>query len=120
LIFSEPDRSDGSKPSDRFPKKQPLVQGISTLLSSYPQAINKQNDWSGSLFRSKTKAIPLIETELRTLAKGNLYQPHYAENCFHYIHDNPVKAKLVKKSEEWEFSSAPDYANKRNGNLCNI
>jgi putative transposase len=103
LIFSEPDRSDGSKPSDRFPKKQPLVQGISTLLSSYTQAINKQYDSSGSLFRSKTKAIPLIETELRSSAKGNLEHVHYSEKCFHYIHENPVKAKLVKKAEKWEF-----------------
>ena len=27
--------------------------------------------------------------------------------CFHYIHQNPVNAGLVKKATDWEFSSVP-------------
>lgn len=113
------ENNDGMNPSHPI-KLRSFNESIGILLRSYIRAINKQNNWSGSLFRSKTKAIPFIETELRSLVKGNLYQPHYAENCFHYIHENPVKARLVTKAEDWEFSSAPDYAQKRNGSLCNI
>jgi len=30
-----------------------------------------------------------------------------------------VKAGLVKKAEDWKFSSAKDFAGLRNGTLCN-
>jgi len=43
----------------------------------------------------------------------------YCENCFHYIHQNPLKAKLVEDLGEWEFSSYRDYAELRAGTLCN-
>ncbi len=39
--------------------------------------------------------------------------------CFNYIHQNPVRAGLVKTEIEWEFSSAQDYAGLRNGTLVN-
>ncbi len=42
----------------------------------------------------------------------------YATICFHYIHQNPYRAKLVKKMEDWEFSSFRDYTQLRNGTLC--
>ena len=38
--------------------------------------------------------------------------------CFHYIHQNPYRAALVKKMEDWKFSSFPDYARFRNDTLC--
>jgi putative transposase len=44
---------------------------------------------------------------------------HYAMQCFDYIHNNPVKAGMVNRPEDWEFSSARDYAGLRNGTLCN-
>ena len=39
--------------------------------------------------------------------------------CFHYIHQNPLKAGLVKRMEDWEMGSFQDYAGLRNGTLCN-
>ncbi|MDA3778747.1 MAG: hypothetical protein PF487_00705, partial [Bacteroidales bacterium] len=39
--------------------------------------------------------------------------------CFNYIHQNPVKAGLVKNAVDWEFSSAVDYAGLRDGKLVN-
>lgn len=42
----------------------------------------------------------------------------YAVTAFHYIHQNPMQAKLVKKMETWEFSSFRDYTGFRNGDLC--
>ena len=46
----------------RWEKKanmHPLSRKIGTLLSSYTQAINKQENRTGSLFQQKTKAIEL-------------------------------------------------------------
>jgi hypothetical protein len=84
----------------------PLVQKLAIMLSSYAKAINKQENRSGSLFKPKTKA--------KSLSEGDR---NYAETCFHYIHQNPPKAKLVENIEDWKFSSYRDYAGLRNGTL---
>ena len=84
-----------------------LANGFRKLLSSYAQAINKQEQRTGSLFRQKTKA--------KLLSEANA---HYPVQCFHYIHQNPVRASLVKRMEDWEFSSFQDYLGIRNGSLC--
>lgn len=34
-----------------------------------------------------------------------------------YIHNNPVKAELVSRPEDWDWSSAADYMECRNGPL---
>jgi len=39
--------------------------------------------------------------------------------CFHYIHQNPWKAGLVSKMENWKYSSFSDFAGFRDGTLCN-
>lgn len=88
--------------------KNVLSEGIRHLLSSYTQAINKQNRSTGSLFQQNTKAKSII--------KGS---KNYDQICLHYIHQNPLKTKLVEKMEEWEYSSFRDYCGKRNGTLCN-
>ncbi len=85
-----------------------LNQKIGVLLSSYAQAINKQQNRSGSLFEASTEA-KLIED-------NNCYP----EVCMHYIHQNPLKAGLVEKLSDWKFSSYPDYIGIRNGTLPDI
>ncbi len=99
------------------------------MLRSYTNAINKQQKWKGALFRKKTKAecvtcsdgsIPsFFNTNSGT--QINIIDPEkqYPEMCFHYIHQNPVKAGLASNASDWEFSSARDYAGLRNGNLVN-
>ena len=85
-----------------------LSEGVRNLLSSYTQAINKQNSTTGSLFQQNTKAKQIQKS-------SNLYDLL----CFHYIHQNPIKAKLVEKMEDWEYSSFKDYCGLRNGSLPN-
>ena len=90
----------------RLEEMQVLSRAIGTVLSSYTQALNKQQGRRGSLFAHKTKAKILND------AKDD-----YALNCFMYVHQNPILSKLVKKIEDWEFSSFPDYIGTRNGTL---
>ena len=85
-----------------------LSNGIRMLLSSYSLAINKQENRTGSQFRQKTQA-KLLKIE----------ETNYPFTCFQYIHQNPLKTGLVKRMEEWDFSSFKDYAKIRNGSLCN-
>ena len=93
-----------------------LTNGIRKLLSGYARIYNSRNGASGSLFRQKTKSKCLSHTNF--LIKPKQYNDSYF-NCFHYIHQNPFVAGLVKKMEDWTFSSFRDYAGLRNGTLCN-
>lgn len=43
----------------------------------------------------------------------------YARNIFHYIHQNPLRAKLVTDLRNWEYSSYKDYIGLRKGTLIN-
>ena len=92
---------------------QQLSFSIGKLLSSYSQAINNQNKTTGSLFQQKTKS-----KELTTVNSQNR-QGSYLINSMHYCHQNPWKAGLVKKMEDWPYSSFLDYSGLRNGKLCN-
>lgn len=65
-------------------------------------------DFTGSLFQQKTKAICVMNNQLC-----------FGDTTFHYIHQNPYKAGLVKRMEEWEFSSFKDYIGLRDEQLCN-
>jgi len=99
-------KSFGGKPM------QELSYRIGILLSSYSQAINKQNGTIGSLFQQKTKA-----KKLNTSNDSRQYNP--VEKCMFYLHQNPVEAKIVNSPSEWAYSSFKDYAGIRNGSLCN-
>jgi putative transposase len=44
----------------------------------------------------------------------------YPQTCFDYIHYNPVKAHLVVRPEDWEFSSFLDYKGEREGSFVNM
>ena len=96
--------------NDRTKKLNPLNTSIGSALSSYTQNFNKKTGRTGSLFRKRTKAKSL------SLQKGD---DNYGINCYLYIHQNPIRAGLVKKLEDWEFSSFRDYAGFRQGNFCN-
>lgn len=112
LVIRATEESIKTRPSFGGKAMQEFPYRVGILLSSYSQAINKQNGTTGSLFQQKTKAKILsgqFEGE-------NI---NYIESCFFYIHHNPVKANLVVSINDWKYSSWPDYAGERNGTLCN-
>ena len=94
---------------------QSLTEGIRLLLSSYTKGLNKQLNLSGNLFQQKTKAkcTSLVSDTSKVFTIKN-----YSTIAFHYIHQNPWKAGLVARIEDWEFSSFRDYCGLRNGTLC--
>jgi REP element-mobilizing transposase RayT len=93
-------------------KIQSLSRNIGVLQSSYTRAIQKQEGIKGSLFQQKTKA--------KMLEPSKWPGKNTVATCLHYIHQNPLKAGLVTKLEDWEYSSFQDFAQIRNGKLCNI
>ena len=125
-VTSNREASRGATQS-RTPTVSNLNQAIGIMLSSYTRAINQQQSRSGSLFRQKTKADCItkpieVSPSYYNLGFGTLIfipdpDKDYPQICFNYIHQNPVKAALVKNPEDWEFSSFRDLSGLRNGKL---
>ncbi|MFA9391402.1 MAG: transposase [Prolixibacteraceae bacterium] len=93
------------------PITQQLAKNIGTLLSSYTRAINKLKHRRGKLFAHNTSAKCLND---------QMNNEYFLDNCFHYVHQNPVRARLCAHPKDWEFSSYRDYAGIRNGKLVNM
>ena len=85
-----------------------LSVGIRNLLQTYSKAINRQNKTTGSLFQQNTKA--------KSVSTG---PETYGKTCLQYIHQNPLKAGIVQRMEEWPYSSFQDYCGLRKGTLSN-
>ncbi|MBU4527070.1 MAG: transposase [Desulfomicrobium sp.] len=62
----------------------------------YTQTFNRRHDHDGQLFRGRYKAILVDEDE-------------YLLGLVRYIHHNPLKAGMVKKLEEYDWSSHRGY-----------
>ena len=90
-----------------------LQNGFRILQSSYANAINKEFSRTGSIFQQNTKF------KLLASKSEHSYQGTYAEVCFHYIHQNPLKAGLVNKLEDWKFSSFKEYTEQNSDAICN-
>jgi len=69
-----------------------LSRGMRQLNGVYTQAFNRRHERVGHVFQGRYKAI-LVEKEA------------YLLELSRYIVLNPVRAKMVKKPEEWEWSS---------------
>ena len=84
----------------------PISKLISRLCTSYAKYINKKYKRVGHVFQDKFKAV-LIENDPQLMWAST------------YIHMNPVKDKLVKKPEDYKWSSYNDFASDRNLPIIN-
>jgi len=76
-----------------IPKQEDsLAKGIGRAHEAYTRFINFREGWRGYLWQGRFSSYPLDEPYL------------YA--AIRYVERNPVKAKLVKKAEDYPYSSA--------------
>jgi putative transposase len=130
LIYTLPQAVELSKAREM----QNLSFSIGQLLSSYTKAINRHGSRKGSLFRSQTKnsdgwddAEPNNSfssfTELEN-HENIAINFQFVHNVFEYIHQNPVKAGLVKAPEQWSRkpsgSSSVEYLGLEKQPICNL
>lgn len=66
--------------------------------TKFAQKYNKEEKRCGVVFRNRYLTEPI-------------YDRKYLINCIKYIHNNPVKAKIVEKCEDYQYSSYNDYIN---------
>ena len=83
----------------------PVSKLMAKLLTSYSKYFNKKYDRVGSLFQDQFKCVR-IETNEQLLWVSL------------YIHENPIKAKIVKDLAKYNWNSYLDYAGMQNENLC--
>jgi putative transposase len=90
-----------------------LNTAIGIVLRSYTRAIQNQENFKGSLFQQKTKAKQLdLSQSMETINQLAI--------CMHYIHQNPYKAGLVNRMEDWLYSSFREYIGLQSSTVCNI
>jgi putative transposase len=95
--------------------KTTLNSSIGRMLCTYARAVNIQEKRTGSLFQQHTKAICLDKIhrispswfKVVGITRLNMVldKDYYPNTCMDYIHNNPVKAGIVQKPEEWVWSS---------------
>lgn len=79
-------------------EEQTISKFISGITNSFTKGINTKYNKTGVLFDGKTKS-KLIEDD------------SYFKWVIKYILENPVKAKIVKRFDEYNFSSAKEIVN---------
>src|SRR5512139_3564361 len=85
---------------------EPLSRFMQIVFNSYVQALNLQQERTGTLFEGRFKHKRVDQTE-------------YLVVLCRYIHRNPVKAGLVAKPEDWAYSNYREWIGMRNNGLVN-
>lgn len=85
----------------------PISKFINVLFNAYVQALNLQQNRTGTLFEGRFKHIRI---------DGWNYLSHLCR----YIHRNPVKAGLVNHPEEWEYSNYREFVEMRSSDLKDV
>jgi putative transposase len=95
-----------------YGKEKSLNDYIAVLLRSYTRILQLERDFKGSLFQQKTKA--------KEVAGYDSFDGcEHIKTCAQYIHQNPLKARLVKDLKYWPYSSYPNYTGKVGDLICN-
>ena len=81
-------------------KSEYLGKYMQRLNTSYGYFYNKEKDRVGFVFRNRYYSQEILSQ--RQLL-----------NCLAYIHNNPVKANMVKRPEEYKFSSYNEFLSKK-------
>ena len=89
-----PDRADG------------LRAALAAIHTAYSQRINTAQAASGHLFQGRFLSYPMDDSHLMVAVR--------------YIENNPIKAGLVDRAEEWRWSSARAHILKTSDGLTDI
>lgn len=77
-------------------KTETMAEYMKSINTSYARYYNRNENRVGIVFRNRYESEPI-------------YNQRYLLNCIAYIHNNPVKAKIVDSVERYKYSSYKDY-----------
>lgn len=72
----------------------------------YTQRINRRENWQGHLWQDRFHSFVMDDAHVL--------------NCARYVEQNPLKAGLVERPENWPWSSARAHLAGRNDGLCQV
>lgn len=75
--------------------------------TSYARYYNKKNNRVGYVFRDRYKSQQIMDVK-------------YLYNCIQYIHNNPVKADICKRQEDYDYSSFKQIYKGKNENIISL
>ena len=81
---------------------QPLSKFFNVLFNAYVQAINQQLGRKGTLFEGRFRHVRVDREE-------------YLVHLCLYIHNNPVRANLVRAPEDWQYSDYLEWIGQKPG-----
>jgi len=83
--------------------KGSLARGIGETHRLYTRMVNFREKWKGYLWQGRFSSFPL--------------DSDYLYHCVRYVERNPVRAGIVKKAEQYPYSSAKAHVIRRNDPL---
>ena len=104
--------------SQALKELHPINEGFRMTLSRYSRLVNNIEGRSGSFFRQNTKA-KCIQDEVK-LGSVLRSRTSYLEECFYYIHQNPLKAGLVGDLADWQYSAYGEYTGLAKDGICDL
>ena len=90
-----------------LPKTETGLQSVlKPLHMRYAQRLNRQHGWQGHVWQGRYFSSALDE--------------HYLWNAIRYVERNPVRAKIVKRAENYPWSSAAAHCGLQNDKLLTV
>jgi len=86
--------------------KESLAHGIGEAHRRYTRYINFKKGWKGYLWQGRFASFPMDEDYLLSATR--------------YVELNPVRARLVKRPEDYRWSSAQAHLSSKSGGLVNV
>jgi len=87
-------------------KKENLRLAVGEAHRRYTRRINFSKGWRGHLWQGRFSSFVMDE--------------RYLIACTRYIENNPVRAELVNRPEQWSWSSASAHISGKNDKLVNV
>ncbi|PIU46565.1 MAG: transposase, partial [Candidatus Hydrogenedentes bacterium CG07_land_8_20_14_0_80_42_17] len=84
-------------------KEDSLAKGIGDTNKYYTRMVNFRENWRGYLWQGRFSSFPL--------------DGKYLYAAIRYVERNPVRAGIVEKAEDYEFSSARAHVYKKKDRL---
>ena len=79
-----------------YEKTEDLTAFMKRTHTAYAKWYNCYKNRVGYVFRDRYKTEPILDI-------------HHLYSCINYVHNNPVKAKIVEKAESYQYSSYKNY-----------
>ena len=90
-------------------RNEQIGEVVKRLASSYVYYYNHKYLRDGHLFKERFKSEPVRSSSARLLPTGRKNDMAYFTMLLRYIHQNPLKAGIVEKVKDYEYSSWGEY-----------